>query len=99
MVHKIPSVEGNLLIFGLVCDFCPGSPKKSTHWLPNRNKYLTSREFLDQACQTQTHVRAAQLYSKTEKLPAGRSFETFSRFLLFKTPVTKLFNLSNFELR
>ncbi len=33
---------------------------------------------LHQGCQTQTHLRAAQLNSKTEKLSEGRSFETFS---------------------
>jgi hypothetical protein len=28
VVHKIPSVEGNLFTFGLICYFCPGSQKK-----------------------------------------------------------------------
>jgi hypothetical protein len=28
MVHKIPSVEGNLLPFGLICYFCPDSQIK-----------------------------------------------------------------------
>jgi hypothetical protein len=57
------------------------------------------RDTLEQACQTQSNVWAAQLYSKTEKLSAGRSFETF---FLFRSPfiakyVSKLVILCNFE--
>jgi hypothetical protein len=42
------------------------------------------KDGLGQACQTQTHVRAALSYSKTKKLSVGHSFEKFFKFYCSK---------------
>ena len=43
--------------------------------LPTIKRYLRVTKALDQACQTQITVRAAQWVLKLEKLTAGRSLE------------------------
>jgi hypothetical protein len=46
VVHKIPSVEGNLFTFGLICYFCPGSQKikimtSKYKWISNKQGVRT----------------------------------------------------------
>ncbi len=47
VLHKIPSVEGNLFQFWADLLFLTRSQKKHFVWLPNINEYLTSREYIN----------------------------------------------------